>query len=126
MARILIVDDEPEIVMLAEMMLKKEGHETDNASGGSECLEKLKKEKYDLLLLDVMMPKGIDGWEVCEKVKADEKTKDMPVVMFTVRTSDDSMLKGRECGAAAQVNKPFGIEELTGTISKVLKGGLLT
>lgn len=122
MARILIVDDEPEIVMLAKIMLKREGHEIDEARDGNECLKKLKKEKYDLILLDVMMP-GDDGWEVCEKIKADEKTKGMPVVLFTVRTSDDSIERGKEAGAAAQINKPFGIEELMGTVEKVLKGG---
>lgn len=122
MARILIVDDEPEIAMLTRMMLEKEGHEIDEVKNGKACLDRLKEEKYDLILLDVMMHGGIDGWEVCERIKADEKTKNIPVVMFTVRTSTDSVERGRESGADAQIGKPFGIGDILGTVEKVLKG----
>lgn len=121
MARILIVDDEPDIVMIAKDMLERVGHETDEVENGEECLKKLKKEKFDLVLLDVMMP-GDNGWEVCRKIRADEKTRDIPVVMFTVRTSADSVAKGREVGADAQIDKPFGIDDLIGTVENVLKG----
>ncbi len=121
MARILIVDDEPDVLMVAETMLEHAGYETDVAKNGEECLEKLKEEKYDLILLDVMMP-GDNGWEVCRKIKADEKTEDISVVMFTVRTSANSVAKGRECGADAQIDKPFGIDDLIGTVENVLKG----
>lgn len=122
MARILIVDDEPKIVMLTKIMLKREGYETDEAENGEECLEKLKEEKYDLILLDVMMPGGLDGWVVCKKIKTDDRTKDIPVVMFTVCTGEDDVEKGKEAGADGQINKPFGIEELIATVKKVLKG----
>ena len=120
MTEILIVDDEPEMVMVARAMLEKAGYGTDDAWNGEECLERLKEKKYDLILLDVMMP-GDDGWEVCRKIKADDKTKDIPIVMFTVRTSSDSVKKGRECGAAAQVNKPFDGTELIDTVKDVLE-----
>lgn len=122
MARILIVDDEPKIAMLARMILEKEGYEVDEVENGKACLDRLKEEKYDLVLLDVMMPKGINGWEVCRKIKTDEKTKDTPVVMFTVRTSDDSLEKGIRAGADAQIDKPFGKEEIRETVVRVLKG----
>jgi DNA-binding response OmpR family regulator len=121
MARILIVDDEPDIVMIAKITLEELGHETHVAGNGEECLKKLKEEKFDLILLDVMMPDD-SGWEVCRKIKADEKTKDIPVVMFTVRTSNESVAKGRECGGDAQIDKPFRIDDLIGTVEKVLKG----
>ena len=122
MARILIVDDEPDITTLARIMLEKNGHEIDKAGDGKECLEILKTEKYDLILLDVMMPKGIDGWEVCRKIKANEKTKDTLVVMFTVRTSDESRDIGIRAGADGQINKPFGKEEIRATVDRVLEG----
>lgn len=122
MARILIVDDEPDIIMIAKNILEKTGYETDEARDGEECLKKLKKEKFDLILLDVMMP-GDNGWEVCRKIKADKKTRDIPVVLFTVRTEEDSVAKGKEVGADAQIDKPFEGGDLIGAVEKVLEGG---
>lgn len=122
MTKILIVDDEPEIIMIAKWMLERDGHEIDEAENGEDCLNKVKKEKYDLILLDVMMPKGINGWEVCKKIKADKNTKDTQVVLFTVRTDAGDLVKGKEAGADAQVNKPFDKEELIDAVKKALKG----
>jgi CheY-like chemotaxis protein len=121
MVRILIVDDEPEIVMIAEKVLKKAGYETDGVKYGEECLERLKEEKFDLILLDIMMPGGIDGWEVCKKIKSNKKSKDTKVVLFTVRTSAESIERGKKAGADAQINKPYGKEELLSTVETVLK-----
>ncbi len=121
MARILIVDDEPDIIMIARNILDKAGYETDEARNGAECLKKLKEGKFDLVLLDVMMSDD-NGWEVCRKIKADEKIKDMPVVMFTVRTDADDRKMGKEVGAIAQIDKPFEMGELIGTIERVLGG----
>jgi len=120
MARILIVDDEPEIRMVANILLKKGGHDIDEARSGEICLDKLKKKTYDIILLDVMMPGGIDGWEVCKKIKADSKTNDIPVVMFTVCTDSDAIQSGKEAGADGQINKPFGKDELIETVAKVM------
>ncbi len=121
MPRILIVDDEPGIVMLAKMMLEKAGYETDEVYNGEDCLKKLKKEKYDLILLDIMMPKGLDGWTVCKKIKADEKIKRTPVAMFTVRSSNESIEKSYSCGADAHLNKPFYKDELLQTVEDLIK-----
>ena len=120
MARILIVDDEPEIRMVANIMLKREGHNIDEARSGEICLDKLKTETFDLILLDIMMPGGIDGWEVCKKIKADKKTKDILVLMFTVCTDSDATQTGKEAGADGQINKPFGKEELVGAVADAL------
>lgn len=120
MVRILLVDDEPDIVMLARGMLEKEGFEVTEAYNGEECLSKLKDEEFDMILLDVMMP-GDNGWEVCEKIKANEKTKDTPVVMFTVRSEAESVKKGKEYGVAAQVDKPYNSIELVDTVKAVLE-----
>ncbi len=121
MARILLVDDEPDIRYITKRMLEKEGHEIIEACDGEECLQKLESEKPDLILLDVMMP-GLKGWEVCRKIKAEEKTRSIPVVMFTVRTSEEDLEESRKCGAEAHINKPFEREELLRVVNRVLSG----
>ncbi len=121
MAKILLVDDEPEIVILTRMMLEKEGHEVIVAKNGAECFERLNTETPDLILLDIMMPED-DGWEICRKIKGDEKTRGIPVAMFTVRTSDDSVEKSIEYSHAdAHINKPFDMKKLLRTIEKILE-----
>ena len=120
MARILLVDDEPEIVVLTKMMLEKDGHEVVVARDSEECFEKLKAEKPDLILMDIMMP-GDDGWIACKKIKEDRKTQDIPVAMFTVRTSENSVEKSLEYAHAdAHINKPFEMKELLDTIRWLL------
>jgi two-component system sensor histidine kinase/response regulator len=120
MANILLVDDEPEIVFLTKMMLEKVGHEVTVASDSAECLEKLKPETHGLILLDIMMP-GDDGWEACKKIKEDEKTRDIPVAMFTVRTSDASVEKSfKYSHADDHINKPFDREELLDRVERLL------
>ncbi len=121
MARILLVDDEPEIVRLTGLMLKKVGYETVAANDSVECFEKLKAGKPDLILMDVMMP-GDDGWVTCRKIKENEKTKDILVAMFTVRTSDDSVKKSFEYAHAdAHIKKPFNRKELLDTVKGLLE-----
>jgi two-component system response regulator RpaA len=120
MARILLIDDEPDIRILTRMMLEKAGHDVVEAVDGEDGMKMLAKERPDLILLDVMMP-GIKGWEVCEKIKKDRKTRDIPVVMFTIRGSEDSVRKSYASGADAHINKPFEIPELIDTVNKLLK-----
>jgi CheY-like chemotaxis protein len=120
MARILLVDDEPQIVVLTKMILEKEGHEVIAAKSSAECFEKLEEETPDLILMDVRMPNG-NGWEACRKIKGDEKTQGIPVTMFTVRTSEDSIERSfKHAHADAHVNKPFSIGELTSTVERLL------
>jgi CheY-like chemotaxis protein len=121
MAKILIVDDEPEIIFLATRMLEKEGHEVTGAKNSAECFEILKEETPDLILMDIMMPND-DGWETCRKIKEDEKTRDIPVATFTVRTSNDSIEKSfRHAHADAHINKPFEKKDLLDTVENLLK-----
>lgn len=120
MAKILIVDDEPEIIFLATKMLEKEGHRVIAARSSDECFEKIKEETPDLILMDVMMPDD-DGWESCKKLKENEKTRDIPVATFTVRTSDNSVDKSfRHARADAHINKPFTKKELLDAIEELL------
>ncbi len=121
MTKIMLVDDEPDIIFTTKMMLERENYEVVVAKSGKECLERLMKEKPDLVLLDIMMRK-IDGWEVGKKIKEDNETHHIAVVMFTVRTSDDSKIKSFEYSKAdAQIDKPFSREELLDTVDRVLK-----
>ncbi|MEE9152262.1 MAG: response regulator [Thermoplasmata archaeon] len=119
MSKIMVVDDEPPIVILTKAMLEMGGHKIVEAKSGEECLKMLKEEKPDLILLDIMMP-GIDGWETCRKIKSDKETKDIPVAMFTVRGSAGSIKKSLECGADDHISKPFDMEDLIGTVKRLL------
>ncbi len=119
MARILIIDDEPEIITLTRMMLQKAGYEVIGAESGKKGLEILEKDKVDLVLLDVVMP-DINGWEVCRKIKADEKLRQIPVVMFTVYDNKEDVMRSHECGADAHLSKPFNREELLDVIRRFL------
>ncbi len=123
MSKIMVVDDEPEISILVRAMLEKEGYTVVEADSGKECLKKLKKEKPDLILLDVMMPEE-DGWKILKEIKKPGKTKDIPVVaMFTVKTNHESIVKSFERGADAHINKPFKIEKLLDQVKRLLEKG---
>ena len=121
MAKILLVDDEPDIRFLTKRMLERQGYSVAEAEDGETALRMLQEERPDLVLLDVRMP-GLNGWEVCRRIKADEETKSIPVVMFTVRTSEEDMLRSREYGADAHINKPFDRDELLRLVEKMLRG----
>ncbi len=119
MSDILIVDDEPEILYLVKMMLERHGHRTAEARNGEECLKCLGEGKPDLIILDVMMP-GLKGWDVCKKIKDSKATSSIPVILLTVRTSEDSIKKSFDSGADAHINKPFEMKELLDTVDDLL------
>lgn len=103
---VLIVDDEPaNIDILTELV--KSGYMTRAATGGEKALRIATSDNPpDLILLDVMMP-GIDGYEVCRRLKADERTKDIPIIFITGKVSAQDEIKGFECGAVDYITKPF-------------------
>ncbi len=120
MTKILLVDDEPDIVIVSKMVLEKEGYEVIVAKNGEQCMNMLEKDRPDLILLDIMLP-GLDGWEICKKIKKDATTKDIPVVMFTVRVSEKSVERSLEYAHAdAQIGKPFETVELLNTVRHLL------
>ncbi len=121
MTKILLVDDELDIIFTTKMMLERENYEVVVAKSGKECLQKIEETDPDLILLDIMM-REMDGWEVGKKIKEGNETGHIPVVMFTVRTSDDSKIKSFEYAKADdQIDKPFNKKTLLKTIEKVLK-----
>lgn len=120
MAKILIVDDEEGVRVVARTILKKGGHEIMEAEGGKEGLRMLESWTPDIIILDVMMPE-MDGWEVCEKIKSEPKFKGIPVIMFTVKGEMEDMRHSRGTGADAHVSKSFGMDVLLKTVESLLE-----
>ncbi len=121
MTLIMVVDDEPEICDIVRNELLKEGYAVDVANSGDECLEKIKKNKPELILLDVMMPE-MDGWEVCRRIKEDDRTKDILVSMLTVKYSDEHKLKSLdEALADWHITKPIERDKLKNTVKWLLE-----
>ena len=114
-ARILIVDDEPINIMIAERILQKNGYETISVNHGNDALEILQTKPVDLILLDIMMP-DINGFEVCGKLMQNEKTKDLPVIFLTAVTDKESIIKGFEVGGKDYLTKPFNTTELVARV----------
>jgi CheY-like chemotaxis protein len=117
--RVLVVDDEPDVLLLCRVNLEFEGYEVVEASDGEEAMERLQEQRFDVMLLDVMMPK-MDGWQVLEAVKADPELKDLPVVMLTAKVQDQDQIRGWSQGAADYITKPFSPLALSQVLQDVL------
>lgn len=109
--KILIVDDISKNIQMIANILKAEGYQMAFAQNGQSALEHAESVSFDLILLDIMMP-GMDGYEICVKLKKDIRTRDIPVIFLTARTDTESILKGFETGAVDYVTKPFNSAEL--------------
>ena len=118
--KILIVEDEHELLDFMKMRLEANNYEVIGACDGKEGYEKARSEKPDLILLDLMLPK-IDGFWVCNLLKHDSRYSKTPVVIITAKSGDENMKLARECGADAYIVKPFEIENLLSTIASLLK-----
>jgi CheY-like chemotaxis protein len=117
--RVLVVDDEPDVLLLCRVNLEFEGYEVVEASDGEEAMERLREQSFDVLLLDVMMPR-MHGWQVLEAVKADDALKDIPVVMLTAKVQDQDQIRGWSHGAADYITKPFSPLALSQVLQDVL------
>lgn len=117
--RVLIVDDEPHIVLSLEFLLQRAGYETAAAADGDEALAMVERLRPDVVLLDIMMPKR-NGYEVCRAIKADPQLSGTPVIMLSAKGQEVEVLKGLSLGAAAYVTKPFGNAEILEAIRAVL------
>ncbi len=118
--KILIVDDEPDIVETLKFLMESEGFESIIAMDGEEAFKKAKEENPDLIILDVMLPK-INGYKVCRLLKFDNKYKHIPIFMVTARSQEEDKVIGEETGADEYVTKPFDIEEILKKIHSYLK-----
>lgn len=110
-SKILIVDDVVENIQVAMNILKEESYEFSFAKNGEDALHLLQEDKFDLVLLDIMMP-GIDGYEVCRRMKKDPLLLDIPVIFLTAKADIDSMTKGFDVGGLDYITKPFHADEL--------------
>lgn len=117
---ILIVDDEPNNVVIVEKRLRAAGYQTRTAGSGVEALSLIDQELPDLVLLDVMMP-GMSGFDVCERLKSNELTKDIPVVFLSARSEVDDRVEGLQRGAIDYIGKPFHPKELMARIENALQ-----
>ena len=117
--KILVVDDEPDTVLLATRLLEMEGYTVIKAYDGEEALQKIFSEKPDIVLLDIKLPKK-DGYEVCKEVKAKETLRDIVIIMFTAKIFDSDREKGLQMGADYYVTKPFSGKELIALIQRIL------
>jgi len=122
MARILVVDDELDIVETLRYVLEASGHEVFEANDGMEGLDQARSIDPDVILLDVMMPK-LDGYKVCRMLKFDSQYKDIPIVLLTARSGSQDLDIGEEVGADEYLTKPFDVEEVVTLIAKLVNGG---
>ncbi|HEX9122738.1 MAG TPA: response regulator [Actinomycetota bacterium] len=123
--RILIVDDDPVIVRLLQINFRLEGYEVDTASRGEVALERVRANRPDVVILDVMMP-GLDGWEVCRQLKESPEVRHIPVIFLSARAQDEDRQRGYALGVDEYVTKPFDpghlIEIVRRALAKSAKG----
>lgn len=119
-SRILIIDDEPNIVLSLEFLMKREGFEVAVAGDGEGALRAMAERRPDLIILDVMMPK-LNGFEVCQRIRAEPALRGVRVLMLTAKGRETEMKKGLEVGADAYVTKPFSTKELVVEIRRLLQ-----
>lgn len=118
--KILIVDDEKDIVKMLDYNLKKEGFRTVSCQDGEEALDLAVREHPDLIVLDLMLP-GVDGLEVCKTLKKENKTAAIPIIMLTAKVQEADKVLGLELGADDYITKPFSPRELLARVKAVLR-----
>ncbi len=118
--KVLVVDDEPDIVELVSYNLSKEGFEVSSAADGEEALARIRKERFDFLVLDLMLP-GIQGLELCRIVRNDPHTRGIPIIMLTAKGEEVDKILGLEMGADDYMAKPFSPRELVARVRAVMR-----
>jgi DNA-binding response OmpR family regulator len=117
--RILIVDDQPDILEMTALVLSGAGYEVRTASSGTQALDHLATQACDLVLLDINMP-GMDGWETLRLIRTDDSQVDLPVVMFSVKSEFRDKVIGMQEGAVDYITKPFEVDQLLFRVRRVL------
>jgi phosphate regulon transcriptional regulator PhoB len=118
--KILVVDDEPDIVEIVTYNLKKEGFLVSSASDGEEALALIKKNNFDLAVLDLMLP-GIQGVDLCRTIRSNPATERLPIIMLTAKSDESDRVLGLEMGADDYISKPFSVRELLARVRAVLR-----
>ncbi len=122
MARILVVDDEPDIVETIRFVLESRGHKVIEARDGMEALDRARNMSPDIIFLDVMMPK-LDGYKVCRMLKFDSQYRNIPIILLTARAGSRDISMGEEVGADEYLTKPFDIEKVVSLVEKLAGNG---
>ena len=120
--RILIADDEPNIVLSLEFLMRRAGYEVEKAADGDAALEAVRRSPPDLVLLDVMMPRR-DGFEVCQEIRGDPALSGVRIAMLTAKGRDVEREKGLALGADSYITKPFSTQEVIETVRGLLAEG---
>lgn len=118
--KILLVEDEEEILQLAKLYLEKEGFRTCLARTGLDALKQVKAERPDLVILDLMLPE-LDGLEVCKRIRSDSQTAMLPIIMLTAKAEESDTILGLELGADDYVTKPFSPKALVARVKALLR-----
>ena len=121
--KILVVDDEKALVSLVTLHMQMAGYEVFFANDGWSALDICKRDKPDLVILDLMLPK-LNGWEVCRRIKEDDSIKDIAVLMLSARSEVDDKVRGFNVGADDYVTKPFSPKELVARVKRILDRNL--
>jgi DNA-binding response OmpR family regulator len=117
--RILIVDDDEMVRIALSELLKPEGYEIDSVGSAKEALDKLEEEKYDLLVLDIIMPQ-MDGLELCRRVRAMKDLVEVPIILLTAKTREQDRIDGMEAGANLFLSKPISPAKLVEVVSETI------
>ncbi|WP_133273075.1 response regulator transcription factor [Hymenobacter radiodurans] len=117
--RILIVDDEPNIVMSLEFLMRKNGYHVSIARNGTEALEAINKTPFNVILLDIMMP-DVDGYQVCRHVRAHPERQETKVVFLSAKSKEADVQKGYEAGADLYIPKPFSTRQLVSKVQELV------
>lgn len=118
--RVLVCDDDPVILRLLEVNLELEGYDVLSATNGVEAVEVATAEDPDLVILDIMMPR-MDGYEACERIKANDKTKDTPIVFLSAKAQLADIDRGTVSGVSEYLTKPFDPAELAAVIERLVR-----
>ena len=117
--KVLIADDEPNIVISLEFLLKREGYEVVVAHDGAQALDRIRSERPDMAILDVMVPHR-NGFEVCQDLRQDPEFKTLRIMMLTAKGRDTEVAKGMALGADAYITKPFSTKDLVAKVKEML------
>jgi len=120
-AKILIVDDDPDIINLVKTILEAEDYTVYSTESGEEALGEVSKLRPDLIILDIILP-GIDGYDTCKILKTDDHTSPIPVIILSIKCSVEDRIIGLNIGADDYITKPFDPGELTARVEAVLRG----
>lgn len=115
----MIVDDEPNIVLALELLMKKEGYEVHSVDDGQKAFDSVREFQPDLIILDIMMPK-MDGYEVCQRIRADASFRDISIIMLTAKGREVEREKGLALGADYYITKPFSTREVMMRVKDIM------